>query len=260
MGQGEPPLVMIPGGLTGWVSFLPLVPALSEDRRVVRVQPILNAEGIAGCVGDPSYDTDVERESLRLTLAEAGVSGMHLLGWSNGGRAALDFALAHPEGIRSVTAIEPAAWWLVVDEAEDARRFDESIARLSGCDVSEDDLIEFLRGAGLGGPDVDFRALPQWELWSSCRNTLSWYGERARESARVGIEGIERLESPVLLLRGTRTSQWLRRVVDVLADRLPNATVVDLEGGHACILESPEAFTAALERHVGDGSSARATP
>ena len=246
---------MIPGGLTGWASFLPLIPALSAHRRVVRVQPIGNAEGILGNVGDPSYDTDVERESLLGSLAEAGVGDMHLLGWSNGGRAALDYALAHPKGIRSLTVIEPAAWWLVEDEMEDARRFDAFVNRLAGKEVTENDLIEFLVGAGLGGPEVDFRGLPQWEFWASCRQALSWYGERAKESARAGIAGIERLDAPVLLLRGTRTSPWLRAVVDVLAQRLPTATVTDLEGGHACILESPDAFVAALEQHIKSSSA-----
>ena len=241
---------MIPGGLTGWASFLPLIPALSEHRRVVRVQPIANAEGILGKIGDPAYDTDIERESLRRTLTEAGVREMHLLGWSNGGRAALDFALAHPEGILSVTAIEPGAWWLLKDESEGARRFDDFINRLAGQDVTEDDLIEFLVGAGLGGPETDFRSLPQWEFWASCRRTLSWYGERAMKSARAGIAEVERVGVPVLLIRGTRTSPWLRGVVDVLAARLPDATVTDLEGGHACILESPDAFVEALDRHI----------
>jgi pimeloyl-ACP methyl ester carboxylesterase len=50
-GSGDPPFVLLPGGLTGWDSWLPLIPALAEQRRVVRVQPITNAEGIAGAVG-----------------------------------------------------------------------------------------------------------------------------------------------------------------------------------------------------------------
>lgn len=51
-GTGEPSLVLLPGGLTGWQSWLPLVPALSADRAVVRIQPICNAEGLAGRPGD----------------------------------------------------------------------------------------------------------------------------------------------------------------------------------------------------------------
>lgn len=91
------------GGLTGWQSWLPLLPALSRNCAVVRVQPICNAEGLAGRPGAPDYDADVERESIDLTLGAAGVSDMHLIGWSNGGRMALDFALAFPERIRTLT-------------------------------------------------------------------------------------------------------------------------------------------------------------
>ena len=117
-GTGEPPLVLLPGGLTGWQSWLPLVPALSADRVVVRVQPICNAEGLAGRRGDPTYNADVERESI----------GM---------------------------------------------------------------------------------------------------------------------------IRGQSTSPWLRGVAEHLAENMPEAKLAELEGGHACILERPEDFVAALGPHIG---------
>lgn len=107
-GSGEPPIVLLPGGLTGWEGWLPLVPALFANRRVVRVQPIAN-ERMVGRIGNKAYDTDLERESLALTLDSIGIEEMHLVGWSNGGRMALDFALAFPKRIRTLTAIEPAA-------------------------------------------------------------------------------------------------------------------------------------------------------
>jgi pimeloyl-ACP methyl ester carboxylesterase len=249
-GEGDPPLVLLPGGLTGWQSWLPLVPALSADRGVVRVQPICNAEGLAGHPGAPDYDAAVERESIEMTLGAAGVSEMHLVGWSNGGRMALDFALAFPDRIRTLTLIEPAAYWLAVDEDESARSFHEYLAGCAGRELGDDDLIEFLVRAGLGGADTDFKALPSWDFWSSCRQCLSWGGELAARSAAAGIEGFERLDVPTLLVRGRSTAPWLSSVVDILAQGMPDATVVELDGGHACILESPEEFVAALVGHV----------
>jgi pimeloyl-ACP methyl ester carboxylesterase len=249
-GSGEPPFVLLPGGLTGWQSWLPLVPSLVELRRVVRVQPLVNAEGIAGRVGDGSYDAAIERESLLRTLAVAAVGEMHLVGWSNGGRMALDLALAQPQRVRTLTMIEPAAWWLVTDSDESARQFADFVSRCAGCELNDDAVVEeFLLTAGFA-EGVDFRQLPQWDFWSSCRQSLSWYGERTQRSAAAGIEGFERLPIPVLLVRGTSTAPWLRAVVDLLADRLPIATVVDLQGGHACLLESAEAFVAALRTHT----------
>jgi pimeloyl-ACP methyl ester carboxylesterase len=250
-GTGEPPLVLLPGGLTGWQSWLPLVPPLSADRAAVRVQPTCNAEGLAGNPGDPSYHAEVERESLGMTLEAAGVSEMHLVGWSNGGRIALDFALAHRDRILSLTMIEPAAYWLVADEDESARSFHEYLTRLAGRELTDEDLREFLVRAGLGPEDADFASLPQWGFWSSCRQALSWGGERMTRSAADGIEGFERLDIPTLLIRGRSTSPWLSGVAGLLAREMPAAKLIELDGGHACILEHPEDFIAALAPHIG---------
>jgi len=73
----------------------------------------------------------------------------------------------------------------------------------------------------------------------------------ATRSAARGIEGFERLAVPTLLIRGTSTASWLRSVVDILARGMPSATVIELQGGHACILERPEEFVAAFTSHVG---------
>lgn len=245
--------MLLPGGLTGWQSWLPLVPALSADRAVVRMQPICNAEGLAGHPGDPTYDAEVERESIGMTLEEAGVSEMHLVGWSNGGRMALDFAIAHPERIRTLTLIEPAAYWLVIDEDESAKSFHRYITRLAGRELTDEDLSEFLVRAGLGPEGADFTSLPQWDFWSSCRQSLSWGSERMTSSAAAGTEGFERLEVPTLVIRGRSTSPWLRGVAGLLAQEMPDAKLVELDGGHACILEHPEDFLAALGSHV-DGA------
>jgi pimeloyl-ACP methyl ester carboxylesterase len=251
VGEGEPPIVLLPGGLTGWQSWLPLVPALSADRRVVRVQPICNAEGLAGRPGDPTYDADVERESIGRTLEVSGVSQMHLVGWSNGGRIALDLALANPQRVLTLTLVEPAAYWLVAEQDQTAGTFHDYLARLAGRDVTDADLCEFLVRAGLGSEDTDFKSLAQWSFWSSCRQALSWGGEKMTASAAAGIDGFELLDTPTLLIRGRFTSPWLRAVAEHLAREMPDAELVDLDGGHACILEYPEEFLAALGRHIG---------
>lgn len=215
------------------------------------MQLICNAEGLAGRPGDPTYSADVERESIEMTLEEAEIPEMHLVGWSNGGRVALDFALAHPDRVRSLTLIEPAAYWLVADEDETAQEFQRYLTRCAGRELSDEDLREFLVRAGLGSEETDFAAMPQWEFWSSCRQSLSWGGELMRTSAAAGIEGFQDLETPTMVVRGRSTSPWLSGVAGRLAAEMPNAELVELDGGHASILESPEEFVAALRSHIG---------
>jgi pimeloyl-ACP methyl ester carboxylesterase len=246
-----PTLVLVPGGLTGSQTFAPLVPPLSIERRVVRVQPLANARGAAGEVGRAGYTAGLERENLRRTIeAVADGEPVHLLGWSNGGRSCVDLAIHHPELVRSLTAVEPAAWWLVRDRP-DAAAFEDFVMGLFGQELTEADLIRFLADAGVGPADSDVTRLPGWPVWWACRNSMSWFDDTFLAGAEAGLHDVESIAAPVLLARGTTTAAWLRAVVDVLAARLPQATVLDLEGGHACLLQDAATFVPALESHLG---------
>jgi pimeloyl-ACP methyl ester carboxylesterase len=108
-GDGEP-VVLIPGGLTGWVSWIPHAERLSAKWRTIRVQPIHNELGSAGQPGDPTYTVETERESLRMTLDALGTETAHFAAWSAGGKALLEFALAYPQRIRTLTLVEPEAY------------------------------------------------------------------------------------------------------------------------------------------------------
>jgi pimeloyl-ACP methyl ester carboxylesterase len=105
-GEGDP-LVLVPGGLTGWLSWIPHAERLSARYKTIRVQPIHNELGSAGQPGDPSYTADTERESLRMTLDALGIEQADCAGWSGGGRALIEFTLAYPDRVRSLTLIEP---------------------------------------------------------------------------------------------------------------------------------------------------------
>jgi pimeloyl-ACP methyl ester carboxylesterase len=107
-GDGEP-VVLVPGGLTGWVSWIPHTEHLSARWRTIRVQPIHNERGSAGRPGEPVYTAETERESLRMTLDDLGIEAAHFAGWSAGGKALIDFALAHPSRVRTLALVEPAS-------------------------------------------------------------------------------------------------------------------------------------------------------
>ncbi len=66
-GEGDP-IVLVPGGLTGWLSWIPHQERLAAERRAIRVQPVHNELGSRGELVDPGYDDEVERECLRVLL------------------------------------------------------------------------------------------------------------------------------------------------------------------------------------------------
>ncbi|MEU9993634.1 alpha/beta hydrolase [Streptomyces sp. NPDC048045] len=250
-GEG-PPVVLVPGGLTGWVSWTPLADALSARRRTVRVQPIHNDLGSAGERGDAGYTAAIERESLYMTMDALGIETADFAGWSAGGRALVEFALAHPERVRTLTLVEPAAYWILDGLGEfgpEVARLNRFLHALAGQDVSEDDLAEFLELAGLTPSKDQARTHPAWPRWVPHRMALSWSSEQADRPHRDVAE-LGDIRSPVLLVHGSATTDWLKRVVAVLDERLPDTRVLELPGDHASHLENPDAFLAALERHL----------
>lgn len=145
-GDGDP-VVLVPGGLTGWVSWIPHAERLSARWTTVRVQPIHSELGSAGQLGDPDYTVETERESLRMTLDDLGIETAHFAGWSAGGKALIEFALAYPTRLRTLTLIEPGAYWILEqlgDADLDVQRTNAFLHELFGKDVTEDDLAAFL--------------------------------------------------------------------------------------------------------------------
>jgi pimeloyl-ACP methyl ester carboxylesterase len=250
-GAGEP-LVLVPGGLTGWLSWLPHQERLAATHRVIRVQPIHNELGSAGQPGDPTYTAGAEREALRLTLDAIGIDAADFAGWSGGGRALIEFALAYPKRVRTLTLVEPAAAWILDGLGERHAEVEEMqslLHGLAGRAVTEEDLARFLRVAGFVGDGEDARQLPAWPRWLPHRMALSWQSARLDHPGRAVAE-LRRITQPVLLVKGTATADWLKRVVDALSEQLPLATVLELEGNHACHIQSIDGFLAAMRQHL----------
>ena len=250
-GDGEP-LVLIPGGVTGWLSWIPHQERLSDRYRTIRVQPIHNELGSAGMPGDPSYTREVAVESLLLTVHQLEIERAHFAGWSAGGKGLLDFAIAHPGRLMSMTLVEPAADWILEAAGESDREHQEStefLHSLAGQDVTGDDLARFLHLAGFVSDPAQARSDPYWERAWPHRMTLSWLSEKLMGSDH-SLADLAAVSCPVLLTKGTKTGEVERRVVDLLGLHLPNARVVELEGSHAHHIESIDRFLKALEKHL----------
>ena len=248
-----PAVVLVPGGLTGWVSWIPHQQRLADRFRVVRVQPIHNELGSAGVPGDLSYTAEVERESLRLTVEELGLAQTGFAGWSRGGGALIEYALAYPQQITSLTLIEPEASWVLGGgdrfgsaEWEEAEAF---LQGLEGTEVSEQDLAQFLTLFGMARSPGEAPGHPAWDSWVEHRAALSWPYEKTGDPHR-SIDDLEAIQCPVLLVKGTDSTPRDREIVDTLRNHLPNARTVELAGGHASHIESIDRFMEEFESQL----------
>jgi len=249
---GAPPIVLVPGGLSGWISWKPHAEVLSKENRVIRVQLLNMAFAEASQKPPQSYSLRRESEALRGTLDALKLGKIHLVGWSHGGAVSLDLALNYPERIKTLTLIEPAAFWvgrpsgLYAGEEESFRKL------LTGVHdpVSEDDLIMFLNIGGLVPAGVNPRSLPSWPVWNSLKNAMKYLHTVLDHSDDVSR--LERLRGiPVLLVKGKDSVGFDSGVVDILASQIgPTAKLLVLPDAHACHIVAMDQFISELKRHV----------
>jgi pimeloyl-ACP methyl ester carboxylesterase len=81
------------------------------------------------------------------------------------------------------------------------------------------------------------------------RMALSWQHESLDHPGRT-VDDLRRVSCPTLLVKGSVTADRLKRVVDVLGERLPNATVEELPGDHSCHIQSTDHFLNVLDPHL----------
>jgi pimeloyl-ACP methyl ester carboxylesterase len=241
-------IVLVPGGLTGWLSWQAHAKLLSAKRRVMRVQ-LLNVQfGLENRPLPADYSVRTESIALGQTLDDLGLDGpVDLVAWSYGAEISLDYALNHSERIRTLTLIEPPALWVLRAKGplpDDARRNVAMLGTLTG-DISEQQLEVFAKSVGLLELSKSGRDLPQWPLW--VRHRLSLRNSPAAIDHTDDTARLVAFHRPVLLVKGTGSAPFLHQIIDALASYLPHAEVVQMPAGHAPQIVSMGRFLEKLE-------------
>jgi pimeloyl-ACP methyl ester carboxylesterase len=247
-GTGSP-VLLVPGGLTGWNSWEPHAKILSEKRTVIRVQ-LLNVQyGNENIALPEDYSINTESQALAATLDSLGyLDPVDVVGWSYGAFTSLQYSLDHPERIRTLTLIEPPAMWVLRSNS----KFDEQtqlesdfFLKLHG-DITEDMLAGFLEHAGFVKPGQSARELPQWNHWINFRYSLR--NSPAVVNYKDDKKRLQNFPAPVLLVKGTGSSAWLHRVIDELGKNIPGSRIIELPAGHGPHIVSMNEFLSRLEK------------
>src|SRR5215831_18646074 len=109
-----PPLVMLGGGTRGADEFTPHATLLGGSYRTIRLQTLNISRSRQKQPLPADYSIGIEVAAVDETLNRLGVRvPADFVGHSMGALIALQFALQHPEKVRSLTLAEPPAFWVV---------------------------------------------------------------------------------------------------------------------------------------------------
>lgn len=250
-GSGEVALLLHSGGLSGR-QWRRLALALEPHMRVVVPDLLGYGASDAWPNGEP-FHFDQDLAALEVLMEDL-PAPLHLVGHSYGGLLALKLALRHRERIGRLALFEPVAFG-VLDETRDA----DAIANLTSVnlewtpegDAAFDErwLREFVEWwNGRGAWDVltgDVRETFRRSGWKVYQEVLALGADRTPQDA------YHALSSNVLLLSGGRTPLAEQRVVQRLAEALPNARVQTFDKlGHMAPVTHADAVNEAIVAHL----------
>lgn len=251
-GSGRP-LVLVPGGLTGWASWEPFAKTFSEKRTVIRVQLLGVQFGLENRKLPEDYSVKMESGALAATLDSLGYNmPVDVVAWSFGAFTSLDFALGHPNRIRTLTLIEPPAMWVLraTGKWDDESQKTADFFQTQKGDITEDMLAEFLQHAGFVQQGQSARELPQWNYWVPFRRSLRI--NPSVVSFRDDVKRLKNFQPPVLFVKGTGSTPWLHLIIDELSKNIPHSRVVEFAGGHAPHIVCKDKFLIELEKFQND--------
>jgi 3-oxoadipate enol-lactonase len=206
-----------------------------------------------------------DAQDLRLLLDHLGVGAVTIVGCSNGGRIALDFAVQHPDRVRGLLLVSPglSGWNPELDpdgqpvyEADMARSGEIVAAWNAGRqDEALERLLVYWASATVG---ASRDSLARWMKENSHEIFTDASGQFGRAAETDTAARLGSIHAPTVVLFGDRDEPTMGYIVRRVVQSIPGARRVDVPGGdHLINLSRPEAFDAALTELLGraDGRS-----
>ena len=249
-GPGARPLLVVHGTTGDHRTFRVVAPMLGARRRLYAI----DRRG-RGDSGDRPAGYSISREFedvaavAEAAAREAGSVTVDVLGHSFGGRCTLGASLL-TLSIRRIVSYEGAP---PRDHGPDAAYEPASLLASLRMDLDHGDLeglLERFMRTVVGMNDegmARFRADPVWPLRVAAASTIPRELEASNDPV-AGLDALAKVDRPVLQVLGSASPRAFGINTRALAERLPNAELVVIDGAaHAAHHTHPAAFVAAVE-------------
>ncbi|MGY9046916.1 hypothetical protein P775_22450 [Puniceibacterium antarcticum] len=249
-GVGPEPALMLHPALAHSGAWTRVAGGLAD--RVRAIAPDMPGHGLSGD-WDQRSDYYDQMTGIATSFLEPGT---HVIGHSFGAMVALRLALENP-GMRSLTLIEPVLFAAAKERVRPV--FDAYVKKCrpfaNALAVGDRDtaarLFSALWGDGRGWEDLTQRQKEsQIKRISIIAETNKTLNEDAAGLLSAGR--LESLDMPVLLIRGSQSQPIMQDIHEALAERIPNARQVVVQGaGHMVPITHPIEVAAEIKAMIG---------
>jgi len=177
-----------------------------------------------------------------------------IVGCSMGGEITIDFALRHPERVSALVLVAPGLGGFEGTPQEDAW-FDERQgpidAAIAAGDLERAEDLRLEIWAALGTEDEAGRMIRQIAFDNIHEMTMDESG--ATQLEPPAVERLEELSVPTLVMAADHDPPVMRRICDILTERISNARRIDIpETDHVIAMRRPAEFNAAVLGFLGE--------
>ena len=234
-GSGDPVLLVHGLGYARW-GWEPVADPLAEEFRVL----LYDNRGIGESDVPPGPYTALQlAEDAAAVLDAAGLERAHVAGTSLGGMAAQELAISFPERVERLvlacTTPGGLASYPMPQQTVELMLAAPALPR-------EEALRRFVGNAlSPGAPDALVDRITALRLENPF-DPAGWHAQAAAGATFDALERLGRIEAPTLVVTGTEDVVVDPRNSELLAERIPDARLERVPGGHLFFWEDPQQF------------------
>ena len=235
-GQGQP-MIILHGLMGSSDNWLPQAKMLGEHYHVW----VVDQRNHGQSPHSTEFNYNVLSNDILGFIQERGIEKPVILGHSMGGKAAMNFALAHPEKPDKLIVVD------IAPKAYDVRH-DHIVEALKAVPIetvqSRQEANEAL------APHISSEAVRQFLLKNLLRKPEGGFGwrinlpviDQSLEMISGGLVNDGIFEKKTLFIRGSKSDYILDEDREAIKKIFPNSTMVTMETGHWVQAEKPEEF------------------
>lgn len=188
-------------------------------------------------------------DDTQAVLQALGVEQAHVVGLSFGGMVAVEFALAYPEMVKSLSLVSSGLMGHPRSEQRirDTERFQEICQKGTREEAVEMTIQMWFDGPGYPANEAAGKARERYRVMTEHAFSLPEFGKGLSVLSPPPNERLEEIHVPTLVIAGDRDYPDFLQIADVLAERIPGAQKIVIEGSaHIPPMDQPELFNRVL--------------
>lgn len=204
-GRADPPLVLLHGFTGSVAQWAEVRTLLNDEHRIIAYD--LRGHGSSDAPEEiGAYSIEQYSDDLLALLDHFGIEAAHIVGSAFGGMVALEFALRHPERLRTLVLSDPSAGPRCIELSEPIAAQEDGIDRALAA-AREHGLSTAVEAALATSPNLraDPYRLERFHARWQRMSLPGFLGAGAARAARPDHHGdLDRLKMPVLIIVGDR--------------------------------------------------------